>query len=69
MRDVNSRRVPTPGLDRHTSRPVIIQSTPVPPTTLCLFFFSFFFFYMDATAPLHIKPCETWLIRLQPSAV
>jgi hypothetical protein len=35
MRDVNSRRVPTPGLDRHTSRPVIIQSTPVPPTTLC----------------------------------
>jgi hypothetical protein len=34
MRDVNSRRVPTPGLDRHTIRPKIIQSTPVPPTTL-----------------------------------
>jgi hypothetical protein len=35
VRDVNSRRVPTQGSDRHTGCQVIIQLTPVPPTTLC----------------------------------
>jgi hypothetical protein len=35
MWDRQSHRAPTPGLGRHTSCPVIIQPTPVPPTALC----------------------------------